>query len=148
MTDQFKQAWARAIDILSRREHTNLELRQKLLNKGFPSEVIERVLVQLCNDNLLNEERFIESFLHSRMSKGYGPLRIQQELRQRGIIKEMIQEVLDIEDDKWYESAIQVRQKRFGTLLPQTQQEWQKQSRFLLYRGFTNIQVKVALSKQ
>jgi len=148
MTNQLPQIRAKAIDILSRREHSRLELRQKLLTKGFPTELIEMVLQQLVQDNLLSEERFIDNFIHSRINKGYGPLRIQQELRQRGIEKEMIQQAIDNNDEKWQQSAIQVRQKRFGTSLPKTPLERQKQSRFLLYRGFTGSHIKTALSQQ
>jgi SOS response regulatory protein OraA/RecX len=40
MTNQLLQIRAKAIDILSRREHSRLELRQNLLAKNFPTELI------------------------------------------------------------------------------------------------------------
>lgn len=148
MTNQMSQIRAKAIDYLSRREHSHLELQQKLLKKGFAMEDIQLVLQQLGHDNLLSEERFMDSFIYSRQIKGYGPLRIQQELRQRGIAKEVILATLNINDDRWQQSAIRVKQKRFGAALPNTPLERQKQSRFLFYRGFTNAQIKIALSTQ
>ena len=38
---------ARAIDLLARREHSRLELRQKLAQRGFPAEHLDPVLDQL-----------------------------------------------------------------------------------------------------
>jgi len=133
------------MDFLSRREHSRFELIRKLRQKGFESTVIESVLSQLQVDNLLNEQRFVESFVYSRINRGYGPLRIQQELRQRGITGDLLAQALENYDD-WTDLACQVRQKRFGET-PKNAQERAKQSRFLYYRGFSGTQIKIALKK-
>lgn len=147
VTDTLLQAICNAMDFLSRREHTSQELRQKLTRKGFEPQVIEWALLQLRTDNLLNEDRFIDSFIYSRLRKGQGPLRIEQELRKRGISKEKSKTALDSYDHEyWQQRACEVRQKRFGQSLPKTPRERGKQMRFLQSRGFTNEQMRVALS--
>jgi regulatory protein len=131
---------------LARREHASQELRNKLSRKGFDLGTIDQALIQLRHDNLLSDQRFVESFIHSRLSKGHGPLRIGQDLRKYGIDKEMLFSAMNHYDaDYWQTLACQVRQKRFGQTLPKTPQERAKQSSFLQYRGFNHEQIRVAL---
>jgi regulatory protein len=133
---------------LARREHASQELRNKLSRKGFDFDTIDQALIQLRHDNLLSDQRFVENFVHSRLSKGQGPLRIEQDLRKYGIGKEMLNSTLSHYDtDYWQTLACQVRQKRFGQTLPKTPQERAKQSSFLQYRGFSHEQIRVALSR-
>jgi regulatory protein len=145
MTDSFHQALRSAITFLSYREHAVLELRNKLMRKGFSMEIIAQVLTQLRQDNLLNEQRFTEEYLQMRMAKGYGPLRIEQELRERGIAMELINAALTNHDSEWIERAQLAWQKRFGEVSSEPREQ-AKQFRFLQQRGFTNSQIKEVLS--
>ncbi|OQW94997.1 MAG: hypothetical protein BWK79_03905 [Beggiatoa sp. IS2] len=145
MDDLFTQARQSAMGYLARREHSRLELRQKLARKGFTADIIDQVLTQLQANHLINETRFVESFMHHRINQGYGPVRIQSDLRLRGIERELLADMLDSDAPVWVERAHQVRQKRFGDHLPTDRREWAKQMRFLQYRGFTNSQIKMAL---
>ena len=144
--ETFKQIKQRALGFLARREYARLELRRKLLSKGYAAQVIDQVLTQLQTNQLLSDERFVESFIRARTNKGYGPLRIQQELQQRGIESTYIAEALDIHNAAWTAHAQQVRQKRFGQALPAAPHEKMKQMCFLQYRGFTNTQIKIVLT--
>jgi regulatory protein len=149
MSDEtLKQVKQQALNFLARREHASLELRRKLLSKGFDVQLIDQVLTQLQESKILSDERFLESFVRSRINKGQGPLRIQQELQQRGLAGEPIAEKLDMLSVEWVERAQQVRQKRFGQSLPHNTRDKVKQMRFLQYRGFTNTQIKAALTAQ
>jgi regulatory protein len=136
----------RAMGYLARREHASQELRDKLLRKGFDRETIDLALIQLRHDNLLSDQRFVESFVHSRLSKGHGPVRIEQELRKYGIDQDLLASSLNQYDAVYWQTlACQVRQKRFGQALPKTPQERAKQGHFLQYRGFNHEQIRVAL---
>jgi regulatory protein len=123
-----------------------LELRNKLIRKGFEPSVIDSVLLQLRADNLLSDERFVESYVRTRIDKGFGPLRIQQELLVRDISDELSNGVLEINDAAWVTRARLARQKRFGQNLPQEKRELGKQFRFLQSRGFTSSQIQAVLS--
>lgn len=138
------QACAKAY--LAQREHSRLELHHKLIKKGFDSTVIATVLTQLQTDNLLSDERFVENYLRVRISKGYGPLRIEQELRERGIANTLLSQALNYHDPQWITRARQAWQKRFGQNLSPEWREQAKQIRFLQYRGFTSTQIKAVLS--
>ncbi|OAD20721.1 Regulatory protein RecX, partial [Candidatus Thiomargarita nelsonii] len=74
MIEPFSVAQARnsAIGYLSIREHASDELRHKLLKKGFAASVIDKVVIQLQTDNLLSDERFVESYVRIRINKGFG----------------------------------------------------------------------------
>ena len=132
---------------LANREHSRLELYHKLIKKGFDSAIIDTVLTQLQANNLLSDERFVENYLRVRISKGYGPLRIEQELRERGISSTLLSQALNFHDPQWLPRAQQAWQKRFGQKnLSGDRREQAKQIRFLQYRGFTSTQIKAVLS--
>jgi len=136
-----------AMRLLTRREHTCLELKQKLQHKGFNADLLENVIDQLQQEGLVSDTRFAESYLRSRSSKGYGPVRILQELKQRGVSEEIISATVIEEDPQWFELARKVREKRFGAGLPGGIPERMKQQRFLQYRGFSHQHLKYALSE-
>lgn len=143
----FQQVQNCAKAYLANREHSRLELHHKLLKKGFDSTIITEVLTQLQADNLLSDERFVENYLRARINKGYGPLRIEQELRERGIDSTLLSQALNCHDPQWLTRAKQAWQKRFGQ--DNLSFEWReqaKQIRFLQYRGFTSSQIKAVLS--
>ncbi len=135
-----------AMRLLTRREHSCQELKQKLQHKGFDAALAEKVTAQLQQEGLLSDARFAESYLRSRFNKGYGPIRIQQELKQRGAGEEIISATVIEDDPDWFELARRVREKRFGKALPGSLPERMKQQRFLQYRGFNQQQLKYALS--
>jgi len=133
-----------AMNILAGREHSIVELQQKLKKKfsknddiAHLDELIEIVLQQLLDDNLLNEARFTECFIRSRINKGSGPVRIRHELMERGISSELTNDYLDDSYGFWLQHIEAVRNKRFGIQLPEDYKEQIKQSRFLYQRGFS-----------
>lgn len=82
------------MDLLARREHGRAELTRKLRQRGAPAELIEAALERLADEGLLSESRYIESFIRGRASSGYGPLRIREELTQRGLPRGEVEQAL------------------------------------------------------
>lgn len=66
--------------MLARREHSQLELTQKLTQKGFQERDIELLLEEFVQLGWQSDQRFAESYSRSRVHKGFGPVRIQYEL--------------------------------------------------------------------
>ncbi len=124
--------------LLARREHSVHELTLKLSSKGFAGSDITPVLQGLCAEGLLSDERFTEAYTDMRKGRGYGPLRIQVELQQRGISKELMLQYIDSPEHDWREQAQWVREKKFGKALPQDYRERVRQMQFLQYRGFSS----------
>lgn len=131
-----------AIKLLARREHSTYELRQKLQQKGAKKEWIEPVLQQLQQEKLLSDARFAEAYARMRAGRGYGPLRIQAELTERGIKDDILEHGLSIIAIDWCKLAEQVRYKKFGKTLPKEFAERVRQLKFLQYRGFTPDSIK------
>lgn len=131
-----------AMDYLSRREHATQELFQKLLAKeDYEADEISEALARLTGQGLLSDERFTEAFIHQRINRGSGPLKIRSELRQKGISDAMIGAFLNERDAQWQEIALAVRLKKYGSESPLNDKEKMRQIRFLQSRGFTNEQI-------
>lgn len=130
-----------AIHILTYREHSRLELKRKLLAKTADNNEIEILLDKLAELDLQSDERFVQAYIHMRMNRGYGPVRIRAELRERGITAELINRHLNEHDPQWQELACRALIKKFGDDPAQDYAERVRQSRFLQYRGFSGSRV-------
>jgi regulatory protein len=139
---------ARAVSLLANREHSALELSRKLQNAGFDTDEVEKTLHDLQQANLQSDERFAENYLRSRANKGYGELRIRNELKERGVASELISECLYKAEIDWFSLAVEVRCKRFGESNPEEYKERAKQQRFLQYRGFSHEQITESFNPQ
>lgn len=124
------------MDLLARREHGRVELARKLRQRGAPPDLIEQALDRLCEQGLLSESRYLESFVRSRANAGYGPLRIREELAQRGLPRADIEQALRDSGFDWNEQLLELWQRKFGQL-PADARERAKQGRFLSYRGYS-----------
>lgn len=133
---------AKAMELLARREHSRLELRQKLAQRGFPLAGIESALNQLVKDGLLNESRYAELYACGRADKGYGPLRIASELRERGLSQELVDQALAGLDNDWLPKLRELHRKRFKSLVPADAAGRMRQTRVLRQHGFTLEQIK------
>lgn len=131
-----------ALKLLAQRDHSELELSQKLRAKGYPSSDIQATVETLTQQGLLSNSRFTESYIHYRRNKGYGPARIQAGLIARGIPEDMIEHHLNFADNAWFKEARRIWQKRFKSQIPSDLKNRAKQMRFLQSRGFTIEQIE------
>lgn len=106
------KAFDSAVRLLTRREHSALELYNKLKQKGYSSIEIKEALDTCQRMNLQNDGRFVEVYSHLRIRQGYGPLKISQELSSKGIDKGLIHQFLQQEQDNWLHYALNVWQKK------------------------------------
>lgn len=127
-----KSLKARAVDLLSRREYSRLELKRRLAPFADSEAEVDALLEQLAADHWQSDSRFAEAFANSRGQR-YGSRRLAQEMRERGIDRDTIQSALAQQDD--LATARAIWQRKFGRL-PADQQERLKQMRFLASRGF------------
>lgn len=137
-----------ALDTLGRREHSRRELTNKLsakFDKPVHSPEIQACLDKLAVDGYQSDERFAEIFVRSRRARGYGPLFIEQELRQRGVAAELIVTVVNRTDVEWLSLAGDLKRKKFGSGIITAMQEKSKVIRFLRYKGFLQGQIDSAL---
>lgn len=134
------------MDYLARREYGRRELREKLIGAGFAGEIAGEAVARLAAEGLQDDGRFAAALVQSRINQGKGPVRIRQELEQRGIDTGLIDDALANCGENWPELARRVRRRKFGAELPSDFPAKARQMRFLQYRGFTPDQIQAAVS--
>ena len=102
--DQFNIIYNKSLDLLSRREHSRKEVKEKLLLRYENTEQINIVLDKLVSNNLINDSRFAEAYVLNRKRKGFGPKKIIFELISKGVKESIANEVVEIEGG-WIEAA-------------------------------------------
>lgn len=112
------------------REHSVLELEQKLALKEFDDDEIQEAIQLLQEQGFQSNVRFAEAFIQMRFNQGKGPIKIKGELRQRGISS------FDLSIFDWFELALNEKTKKYGGENPKSLKEIAKQKRFLQSRGF------------
>ena len=122
------------MDFLSRREHSSKEIFKKLSPRVESKELLEEEIEKLKADGLLSDERFAESYFQSRKNRGYGPLRIRNELKQRGVGDQIFYSLSN--EIEWSEFALEALKKKVSGNMPTETKDILKLKRFLNYRGF------------
>ena len=140
--EDYQKSCAAALRLLARREHSERELRHKLAGRQFGDELIDTLVAELAAQGLLSDRRYAEAYVSGRFERGFGPLRIQSELRERGVATDLVAQSLAELSDAWVEAAARQRDKRFGAGLPEAPHERARQMRFLQQRGFTGDQIR------
>jgi len=126
---------ARALRLLARREHSRAELRRKLaLQAGEGGVDLEALLDDFTSRGWLSEERFVEQAVRAK-ARRYGPLKIAQHLREKGIDDSGIEQGLAQARAGEGEALASAWRARFGRP-PADEAEKARQVRFLQQRGF------------
>ena len=135
---QESKCYSAGLKMLMRREHSRLELFQKLQTKGFDVDVVNDSISKLVEHNYQSDDRFSEEFIQMRFNQGKGPVKIASELKMRGI------NTFDLSVFDWFQLAKEIRQRKFGDLSSLDFKETAKQKRFLQSRGFNLDQINQA----
>jgi regulatory protein len=140
--DETKSAFGIALKALSRRDHSEAEIRRKLVTRNFSLDTINEVVTGLLDAGYLNDARFARTFAECaiRNGRGYG-FRIRVDLLRRGIAEDLIVEALGTLGAEYEESATlaELLARKFPDFDPQGADDRQKR-RVLGYfqrRGFS-----------
>ena len=74
--------------------------------------VFKQEIKKLSDEGLIDNKRFAEQYIHSRSNRGYGPLRIRQELVQKGVDDTICQSLIGSKD--WNNLAKLALEKKTG----------------------------------
>ncbi|WP_161495233.1 recombination regulator RecX [Advenella sp. S44] len=127
---------ARGISYLSRREHSEYELRKKLAPYAESSDELDAVMFRLKKENWQSDSRFLQATANVTAQK-WGTARIAAKLRQHQLCDEQVNATLQSLQGSEQERAKAVWEKKFKGQGYTTPQEYAKQARFLLGRGFS-----------
>lgn len=133
------------------RERSAAELRQRLIRRGFDPRVAADVLEWCRRLDYVNDERFVEEWIRSRLTtRPSGRRRLEQELRQKGVDLELARRKLDqlLSDQEEQTHCQEVARK----LLPRYQSlpadvRRRRLGALLLRRGFAPEAVQDALGQ-
>jgi len=134
-----RKALEDAYGFLSFRARSEKEITDKLKRKGYEENVIEATIARLRENNFVNDAEFAAQWTRHRQS-GKGRRFIAQELRQKGVDADTIQETLaeGVTDESETETAYGLAVRRVGTTPADRSREAQaKLSAFLQRRGFS-----------
>lgn len=144
--DSAEAARRAALLLLARRDYASSELTHKLEAKGYTLVAIEPALEALRAERLLDDQRFLESFIRSHAQRGQGPSRIRRELAALGLDSVAIEGAL-AEGPDFGHLCRSVRERKFGRRAPASWAEKSRQARFLQYRGFSADHIRLALGQ-
>lgn len=135
LTDlQREHAFKRLVKLLERRDYTVKEAKAKLELDGYWSEPIEFALTKAQALRILNDARYADGFIRSKVAAGWGAKRIELELERRGIEASAVPGwPSDYLSDDEYGRALALASRR-----PLTGRDpYAKVVRFLVSRGFS-----------
>lgn len=93
--DEVRKAYNKAINFLSYRMRSEHEIKQKLLQSEFGEAVILEAVRKLYEHGFLNDASFTKALVETQKNGSKkGPAAIRQELKKKGIEKELQEEVL------------------------------------------------------
>lgn len=137
---------ARALKSLARREYSRAELTKKLAPEAESTEQLETLLDELTRQGFLSDARFSESRVNARAGR-YGSRRIAQELRQKGVAKDLAEQAVVGLKENDLLTARALWRRKFGAP-PGNIEEKARQIRFLAARGFSFDIIRRVLNEE
>lgn len=90
-----EDALKRAYRFLDYRPRSEAEVRIKLTQLGFSQPIIETTLEKLRSLKFLDDEAFARGWALGRVQgRGFGPLRVERELQQKGVAETLISQIV------------------------------------------------------
>lgn len=127
----------RALQLVGYRERSVTELRNRLLNDGYPSPLVAALVDRFVELMLVDDRRFAGQWVRNRLAAGYGSVRIRRELAEKGVATHLIEAALEeaVEHDADDEHDRARRVLRGKT--PADAKERERLIRRLVSRGFS-----------
>ena len=109
-----------ALNLISYRKRSEMEILNALDKKGFNKEYITYTIDYLKENKYINDEDFAKSFIADKQNLNkYGPNKIKYELYKKGISKEIVELSLIPDDELEYEMALELALKKIETYVDQ-----------------------------
>ena len=140
--NSWQDCYNRALDLLARREHSAGELEKKLIDKGFSDVDAATSIEKLQANNLQCDQRFTEAYVRSRVVRGFGSIKIANELYQRQVDEGMAANALNEYRGQWLSIGDDLYRKKYRQTKVESYNEWTKRARFLQSRGFTSDEIR------
>jgi regulatory protein len=135
--DRVHRALEVAYRYLNRRDRTRAEVRRRLESDGFDESTVERAISSLADQGLLDDARFARLFAEDKRElEGWGSDRIRRTLSERGIDRDVIEQVIGVgADGGELERALVLLRRRFPSP-PRDRRERDRALGVLLRKGY------------
>lgn len=116
--NEAEKARAYAFLLLKFRLRSENELKARLIQKGFPEELSQGTVNFLKDREFIDDRVFARAWVASRLKRPFGLRKIRQELIQKGLDRELIEDSFSQLKEHYSESQIvsQLAQQRFSKL--------------------------------
>ncbi len=141
----YQETLEAAARLLSYRALSVSALRDKLLARGCQEDAVDYALAYLEAHGFLDDQKYAESTVRSYKRRGYGTLRIRQELRRRGVDEAAASEVLEDATPDWDAMEALLEKRLHGDL--SDRKEVNKAIAALQRRGFLWEDIRTALRR-
>jgi len=139
------RAKAQAAHIIGSRALSKRELTKRLVQKGNETADAQTAADWLEEIGAVNDENYAAALVRHYGGKGYGPARVREELRRRGVDRELWDEAM-LEMPDAQETLDQLIQKKCRGDLSDPKEK-KRVSDMLLRRGFAWSDVRSAMSR-
>jgi regulatory protein len=144
-------AYTDALRLLARRELTEKQLRERLLDHDHPREEIDRVIAHLLESRTLDDDRVARAYARTASGvKGRGRLRVMRELTEMGVARQTATEAVadvfaDIDERGLIAKALQKKMRGRPRIADPA--EHARLYQYLMRQGFTPAAIVAALRK-
>ena len=144
--DTTDRAIAAGMDLLSYRPRSTQEIRDRLARKGFAEPAVEAAIERLAGWGYLNDGDFARRWVENRTEhRPRGSRLLAQELRHKGIDRELIGETLEEADLDELAAALQAGERKAQSYAKlESAVAKRRLSGFLARRGFAGGTVRQA----
>ena len=147
-------AYSDALKMLARRELSVAEVRARLADREHPPEAIDSAIEVLLENRALDDARVARAYARTASNiKGRGRLRVQRELQEMGIAKDVIAEAIadvfgNLDERALIDKAIKKKLRlSAGPRKTLSLQERSRLYQFLMRQGFTPAGISAALRR-
>jgi regulatory protein len=140
--DQVKRLQDYSLRLLSRRDYSENEFKEKLLKKGYPPSVVEQVIASLKELDYLSDKNFVKNYVaHSLSFRKRGKMAIKQELLKKGVDEKAI-------DDYLAEVSEEIPAKELvAKYLPKIKKQFEKKAEKNKPAGSQKVYIKSKLKE-
>lgn len=89
-----KKAKKSALSLLTFRDRSEKELRDKLLEKEYPQEAVDRAIAYAYSFHYLDDRRYAENYVRTR-AKEKSVFEMREELKNRGVSGDLIDSAIE-----------------------------------------------------
>jgi len=148
--DNYLKAKAAAFRIIERSYKTEKEIEDKLIQKGFDKNIVERIKKLLIEYDFMNDVKYTQAFIKDNI-KSQGNKKIQYNLSKKGVSESLIKRELGkINKEDMEKYATVIAEKKYSQLIKRENDTWKlsnKLTSFLLSKGYEYEMVKTIVRK-